>query len=499
MVTLEWLRNKQIAVFAITGFESRQAVDDYYQQLAELIAEWPISRLYLVVHDLSKAKEVPWTPYIRRRSEHHAASFPTSFRGRVAYILPRHHSSQVFQLYVRRDRQRQVPQLLHETFFEHEHAFAWIEEALDCAFYERIGREHFVAARYDAAGDVYQTMLKVAEANEDIAQQAHALTQISDAYYMQGLYDEMPVLLDRAEALAMSLDHQLPLARIQIMRGWYLRIQRDWEQAIALGEQAYATCSALDSRQDMARALNLVGSIHQIQHRVKAAEDYYKKALSLFMATNAQTNILAMLNKLGGIASQRRQYASAVHYYHQALNKAIELGDRHAEVLSLALLGTAQVSMEDFDAAEKTLRRVSDLVQITGIKIGWMLYIYCALGIACAKQNKVDEAWEILNHAYEMAQSSQIKGQIAAVWRAFGVLAIANQGYITIDGKRHPAAYCFELSANIFSEINSQAEYATTLQWWADYETSDGDTQKAQQLQMTAYQILSELEALLDD
>ncbi len=120
----EWLHDGKI--FAIAVKEgTRLALDAWYNQVAEVVRQWPASQPLLLLHDFSQTN-ASMTPYARARSQELMELRP-ELGGRSAVILARTPFWSLVQLLLRSQRSglraRQV-------FFSRQEGLTWLERAL---------------------------------------------------------------------------------------------------------------------------------------------------------------------------------------------------------------------------------------------------------------------------------------------------------------------------------------------------------------------------------
>lgn len=464
-----------MTLLTVNSLSTRDEVITYYNRQRELLENWPEDRLYLVMHDLSHAQQVPWTPYIRQMAEELADAIPTHLQGRVAYVLPKAHTSSVIALFIRRDQSRRTPNVLYEVFYNTDQAMSWIEDALDIGIHEHKADDLYQHGQYNEAIVTYHGMLMAATATDDLAKQARALTQLGWIDYDQGNYEAAQQKAEEAESIARKAGAVVEIARALQIKGWHRRSKRDLDGALQLGQQALALCQEIGDVEEMARCHGFIGTILQLQHHYQAAQEHYQEATQLFRNQGLRRDVLTMLNKLGSIADALGNHQEAIRFYQQALNQAIEMNDRAAEIETLSFLGKARLNAGDFRQAEEDFQRIIHLTARTGETRGWITYVYISLALAYLKQGKTNLAQETAIQALGMQQTL---GQFAAAWRMMGMIAARLNGAITYNGANYDAPTCFQKALEIFSEMNAPAERARTLRPWAEYERRHGDKAK---------------------
>ncbi len=498
--TIVLQRLPNMALFIVNALSTREEVIDYYQQQQALLESWPDDHLYLVLHDLSHAQQVPWTPYIRKMAEDLADSIPAHLQGRVAYVLPKVHTSNVIRLFIKRDQNRRSPHVQYEVFLNSDRAIDWLEEALEVEPYQQKADTLYKQGQYNEAIHVYQGMLMAACASSNQPKQARALSQLAWIYYDQGDYETAFHNATEAEVIAREVDATVEIARALQIKGWYLRIKRDLEGAAELGQQALALCQAIDE-EETAQCYSFIGTIQQLQHQYADAHESYQQALHLFRDLGLRRDSLTMINKLGSIAGALGDHHKAIGFYRQGLNQAIEMGDRSAEIVTLSFLGESQLRAGDHRQAEETFQNIIRLVESTGEIRGWITYVHISLAIAQLQQGKVNLALDTAIQALNMAHEQQTPGQLASAWRTLGMVAARLKKALSFNGIIYDARTCFGKALDIFTEMNTPVERARTLRYWADYERKHGDIDKSEAMfaeARTIFQALN-LTAELDE
>lgn len=125
-IQFEWLQEGRIAVFRAKDCFP-ETIDAWYQTSLDIIKNWPETKPYLVLTNLT---ELGLTPYARQRTEELAVLMPQYLSGRVAVIISRGVLGYGLRIFGTTRLKALVPNLTFEFFFEEAKALEWLEEAL---------------------------------------------------------------------------------------------------------------------------------------------------------------------------------------------------------------------------------------------------------------------------------------------------------------------------------------------------------------------------------
>ena len=357
-------------------------------------------------------------------------------------------------------------------------------------------------ARYDEAIENFKLMLKYAEENEDLVEQARALQGMGSSQMYQGDHRTALDSAVRAEALARLADDKTLLARALSTQGGARYRLGEAQMVLSLAEQALAIFTDLDSRNDMALSLNLLGGIHYTSGRFDEAQRYWENALNIFQELGNRQLGMDLSSNLGVIAEARGDYETAFQRYDNALTISREMGYRDGEILFLTNRGSAQVALKKYEAAEIDLRQAISLAGVTGSWCMPLAYNYRAealLGLG-----KHDEAFYSARQALVLAEEDKTPEYIGMAWRTLGMIssrintAIRFSDWDTRQETDHDAETCFSKSMQILTDADIDSERARTLREWARYEIMSGNKESGEKKWREAREIFTKLGAQME-
>lgn len=97
LIKVDWQFDARIAVLTATVL-SRQAIDQWFDVISEIIKDWPSDKPYLLLHDSSDPRNI-LTPYVRARVRE-LYPFRPDLKGKIAVIVPRTIGGQMFRIYM---------------------------------------------------------------------------------------------------------------------------------------------------------------------------------------------------------------------------------------------------------------------------------------------------------------------------------------------------------------------------------------------------------------
>ncbi len=126
-VTREWYYENRIVVFSVPTVE-REAIDSWYDILKKTMAEWPVGRKWLAMHDVSHQAHMVMTPYLRAKANEIYNYRMDSLRGCIAVAAPRTFVAQLIQLFFAAQRNKRYATHL---FFTRQSGLEWLKRMAD--------------------------------------------------------------------------------------------------------------------------------------------------------------------------------------------------------------------------------------------------------------------------------------------------------------------------------------------------------------------------------
>ena len=350
----------------------------------------------------------------------------------------------------------------------------------------RLGEVLNWKAQYNDAIEIYDSMLKIAEENQNIIAQSRALQGRATSLGYLGDHRLSLESAIRAETLARNAGARMELAKALWTQGSACFRLGESQRALSLGEQALKIATELDNSNEMARCLNLLGAVQYVSGHYGQAEIYWVNALKLFQELGNRQQGMDLLSNLGVIADARGDYDTAFQRYNEALEIARETGYKDGEIVFLSNRGIEQVALKNYAAAETDLRQVIRWVGITG---SWCLpntYNYYAE--ALVGLGRYEEATYAAQQGLAQSIEDGSPENIGGAWRSLGMVAGNIGKAIKIKDREtgqltdYDARTSFAKSEEVFAEAEINGEQARTLREWAKYELKNGDKKQGKKL-----------------
>jgi len=354
-------------------------------------------------------------------------------------------------------------------------------------------------ARYTEAVEIYENMLKEAEAGGDLVAQSRALLSLSSSLSYQGDHQGSLDNAIRAEELAKSADARSEHAKaLRIQGSAHFRLG-EAQTALAQAEESLSMFTELDDKNETARCLNLIAAVHYVSGRLDEAEQFWEKALNVFQELGNRQEGMDLLSNLGVVADGRGDYETAFQRYDNALKIARETGYKDGEIVFLTNRGGEQVALGNYESAETDLRHAIGLAGITG---SWCLPLtFNHRAEALIGLGRYEEAFYSARQALVLAEEDQTPEYIGTVWRTLGKICTRTNDVLrfsdweTRQMGEYNAETCFRKSASIFVESEIELEHAHTLREWAHYKFKTGDPELGEKMWQQAREIFTELGA----
>jgi class 3 adenylate cyclase/predicted ATPase len=373
------------------------------------------------------------------------------------------------------------------------------EVPLRLEVHSQLGEVLNVQARYSDALDIYNAMLDIASAHQDLIAQSQALQGLASSLSYRGDHRAALESAMRAESLARRANAKMQIARAVWMQGSARYRLGEPRATLSLGEQALAIATELDNPNEMGRSLNLLGAAHYALDQYAQAESYWEQALQIFQDLGNTQQGMLLLNNLGAIADAQGDHEAAFQRYHSALEIAREIGYRDGEILFLTNRGGEQVALGNYGAAEADLRQAIQLAGITGswcMPITFNYHAEALIGLG-----RYEEALYSALQALFLSEEEKTLEYVGMAWRTLGMVSerlgkpVSLRERKTRQAIEYDVRACFRESERVFAEAEIESERARTLREWARYEFRKGDRTAAEKMWQQARQIFGELGA----
>jgi len=263
---------------------------------------------------------------------------------------------------------------------------------------------------HDAARDIYECILKIAQAHADgkwigtglfsLAKVAYsqcdfqrarmlfeeslsawrraeyrlgvagALGNLGHIAYVQANYSVAQNYFEQSLAGFRELRATEGIASLLMSLGHLAYIQGDYAQTRALVEDSLASVRAIGSKPRVARALSYLSDVAAASGDLGSARSLIEQSLEIARELGAKTQIALFLNTLGNIASLEKKYCEARSLYEEGLSIAKAVGDK-LDAAHLAT-GLANIAKNEgrCDAALHLQKQSLTTFREIGFKVG---------------------------------------------------------------------------------------------------------------------------------
>ncbi|MAT99936.1 MAG: hypothetical protein CL608_22580 [Anaerolineaceae bacterium] len=407
---------------------------------------------------------------------------------------------------------------------------------------EDLGELLLQQARLVEAAQTYMTMRFTAEEDGDLLLQARAWNGLAEIQEYQADYVSMLESAQQAERVSWLVNAESTWVRAMLHKSTALLHQGDLEMALLATYRALETAQRLDepelltlclrqscdqhirigryrpveqylaqlkgqsalldrldNRPALALANRALGEINKRLGRFDKALHWLLAAMKIYRELEDQLAIGQTLNLLGETSRLRGQSGAAVPFYRKAL--AIVNGlDNQLEIMKVRTnLGAALVDLGSYDAAERSVRLVVQMVENFAKMAGWYdsprVYIYQAL--AYLGKGQPELALRFANRAHRKAAMQESETALGFAWYGLAcVLAQGGEGIrpLQIDNIAYTASDCFAESLRLYSTVNgggvaSARDQARTLWTWAAHEAAVGNKSQSERLSQHAQEL----------
>ena len=262
-------------------------------------------------------------------------------------------------------------------------------------------------------------------------------------------------------------------------------------------------------------AMRELGKIYRESSDFKTALEYHEKALSLAKELKDTANIIYILNQLGTDFRRLGVLDEAAVRHYEALSYCEKYSDRSSDkakknrVISLNGIGNIQLTLQNYDAAEKVFKEALAGEKSLGSHIGQAIN-YANIGYVKEANGDRDSAWIYYSYSMEQNRLADSKLGISLCYNHFGRLSEQSgnwhkalesyqNSYDLMSGDKdrwHWLESCFSIAKvylaqgqteNAFSYIHEGLETARKINSWehlaeayrlkAEYEEKTGHYQ----------------------
>ena len=252
-----------------------------------------------------------------------------------------------------------------------------------------------------AAQQAFERVLYLADANNDLGNQAVALGNLGTVAQTRGDLDDAEQLSTKALELNKELEDKEGMASNYGNLGIVARTRGDLDDAEQFYTQALELYKELEDKKGMAISYGNLGVVARTRGDLDAAQQLYNQALELNKELGHKQGMAANYGNLGIVAYIRGDLDAAEELYNQALELNKELGYKQGMAENYGNLGVVAESRGDLDVPEQLHTQSLELNKELGRKKG-MANNYSRLSIVAKKRGDLDAAEQFHNQALEL-------------------------------------------------------------------------------------------------
>jgi DNA-binding NtrC family response regulator/tetratricopeptide (TPR) repeat protein len=376
--------------------------------LLQAVAELPEAPLHAVLAHLQTAEFLYETGLfpVREYTFKHALSHEVAYRS----LLPERrrglhvHLVEVIETFPPERVAEQVERLAHHALLGE----VWDKAVTYCQQAAARARER--AAPREAATFLEQALQALVHLPENGDTQTLAIElrlALAPRLSQLGERGRLRTLLGEAEALARALDDPLWLGRVLARMANVLRTTRDFEGAIAAGQQALEFAAALGDSALQVQASHRLGQLYygigdyrraaELLRRNVEAEERESGTPSTVWGIQSRMWLAKTLSTFGAFAEGRR-------HGEEALCLATRAGRGLLPMLAYKHLGSLYLAQGDLESAVRVLDQGLALCRASG-DLSDLLVIAAALGYAYALQGRLAEGHALLEEGVGVSEN----------------------------------------------------------------------------------------------
>jgi|GEM_PF-1403013 len=242
-----------------------------------------------------------------------------------------------------------------------------------------IGKYNYLQGNNKIALSQFKEALKFFERNNSSLYSADSRIEISAVQRLLGNFEEA---LDEAVAslkIYDSLQNKSGLARTYSELGLVYRNLNRKDEALSYFLTAYHIAKAADNMYECARAVNFIGNYYFFSGNINTADSCYTNALSILKKINVFDDLYSgLLNNKGNCARDRSDFADANDYYKKSMAISIRLGDKNLKAVTSKNIGICLKKQNKYQEALQVLEKayiLSDSIELKRFKRDILLEI----------------------------------------------------------------------------------------------------------------------------
>ena len=288
------------------------------------------------------------------------------------------------------------------------------------------------------------------------------LTLVRRATAYRFLGDYSASLRDAEEVIHLtesSDDLQMFYAEALRVKGLALYRMGHSRQAVEVLEKSFELFVRMNDELSIPVLLMETGVAYQVIGNYTQAGTVYERALQIWQKEGNLSWQANLLNNLGVLRQLQGEYEKAALAFEEGLLCAQRSGYTRMEALIAIGLGDLSAELEDFEVAQLNYRHAEEIVSEMDDRF-LLYYLVMAQTISGLLQNKIVEARQFINSAFELIQSSDSLYEKGLLNFVLGRLSL-------LEGNPSQAIDQLEEAERCFSEDGRKMESAANRIWLA--------------------------------
>jgi class 3 adenylate cyclase/tetratricopeptide (TPR) repeat protein len=248
----------------------------------------------------------------------------------------------------------------------------------------KLGKVLELVGNWEAAGNLYDEALSLAQAAQDRDAQGRCQTATGEWLRKRGNYGEAAEWLEAGRTLFKDLGNEAGVAETLHVSGTVAAQQGAYDKACALYQESLGIRRRLDDKPHIASLLSNLGIVSWYRGDFPAARALYEEGLAIRRELGDRWSIANSLNNLGLLLRDQGDVAAARSLLEESLAINHELGDRWSVANCLSSLGDVALSQGDHAAARAFLEESLAINQELGDRtaIAFVFEFFASLAAA---------------------------------------------------------------------------------------------------------------------
>lgn len=183
-----------------------------------------------------------------------------------------------------------------------------------------------------------------------LTDQGNCLTALGRLEAAIDIYQQALELAEKAQAIRSMAVDKVQLAYVHFL-------QEDYQAALAAYTEAKDLFSQLNEPPTLARILHQVGMVYSEMQAFEQAEQAYRQALAIFTRLDDRAGAANSLSQLGNLYGSLGKLEPAVMFYRQAADSYTQLGDKHYEGMVRSSLASSLIQLHRYTEARRELQQ----------------------------------------------------------------------------------------------------------------------------------------------